>query len=127
MTALLSLLLGLGPAAVAGDEAFLEEVLPVLEEHCIHCHADEEPAGELDLERLTDPATAQGESRTWALVRQAITDGAMPPESVRSRPAPEELIAVLRWIEVSFPDLSAPQAAPPAWTTPPTSTSPPTG
>lgn len=117
MSALLSILLGLGPAALAGDEAFLEEVLPVLEEHCIHCHADEEPAGELDLERLTDPATAQGESRTWALVRQAITDGAMPPESVRSRPAPEELTAVLHWIEASFPDLTAPQAAPPGRTT----------
>jgi len=117
VTALLSILLGLSPAAVAGDDTFLGEVLPVLEEHCVHCHAEPDPAGQLDLERFTDAAAARDEPRTWARVRAALAEGAMPPESVRRRPAPDELAAVLGWIEATFQDLSTPQAAPPGRTT----------
>jgi len=89
----LALLGGQGP-----DDDFAAHVRPVLERHCLECHAGEDPSGDLDLAcfRTAEDALASGD---WRRVRRMLAEGRMPPAIVAERPTDVEVAQVLAWIE----------------------------
>ncbi len=89
------------PAARAED-GFTETVLPFLQRHCVECHSGEDPAGELDLDRLRSREDARAARSTWRRVHAELRWDEMPPAFVEERPSEEERRAVQEWIRATF-------------------------
>jgi len=101
--ALPALFLAAFSAAAQQEDVFAERVAPVLERHCVDCHAEPGPAGELDLSAFADESAALLATDVWPRVRRQLATAAMPPPTVDERPDASELAAVLDWIEERFP------------------------
>ncbi|MBX3440505.1 MAG: DUF1549 domain-containing protein, partial [Planctomycetaceae bacterium] len=96
---------GADPAAID----FAHEVVPILRQHCIECHAGSEAKGGMSLNSrstLLDAAAVvpgrADESRLLELVRSADPDEQMPPQD-RNRLSDEEVATLRRWIEAGAP------------------------
>jgi hypothetical protein len=93
-------------ALCAPADTFESDVKPFLKANCVLCHAGENPAGGLDLNRfLSLDATAALASRDkWELVSQKLLSGEMPP-SAMPRPPAEGIVAVRAWVESEYAHL----------------------
>ncbi|MBL8839936.1 MAG: DUF1592 domain-containing protein [Planctomycetes bacterium] len=92
------------PFAFAGepppaDVEFARDVLPLLRDSCLDCHAGAEPAASLALDRCLDEAGARATAGIWRRVRDKLERGEMPPPDA---PAADEalLAAAQRWLDV---------------------------
>ncbi len=74
-----SLLPSLLATALAQEPDFARDVLPLLRDSCLDCHAGAEPAASLALDGITDEAQARASSGTWRRVRDKLECGEMPP------------------------------------------------
>jgi len=62
------------------DEAFKENVLPVLQKYCFGCHGPKKQKGKIRLDQL-DPDLVKGKStETWHDALNMLNLGKMPPE-----------------------------------------------
>ncbi len=62
------------------DEAFKEDVLPVLQKNCFGCHGPKKQKGKIRLDQL-DPDLVKGKStETWHDALNMLNLGKMPPE-----------------------------------------------
>ena len=98
---ILSLLINVGWLAAgtsAAQDAFLKTVRPFLARNCFACHGDKLKTADLNLEIFRDPAAAAHARTVWEKVFDKLRTGQMPPPG-RPAPAPEEVRAVLEWIE----------------------------
>lgn len=87
------------PAAL--EARFAEELLPLLEAHCLACHGERATKGGLDLRPWQSAGAAQVDLELLALVRQRMEAGEMPPAE-RARPTREALAAALDWIDAAL-------------------------
>ncbi len=89
---------------------FARDILPILSDHCFHCHGQDEKtrAAGLRLDtaagalRETDRVIVPGRSAASELLRRiASTDPAemMPPPSAKRRPTAAQIALVRRWID----------------------------
>jgi uncharacterized membrane protein len=102
-----------------GSALFEKQVLPLLEERCVKCHAGSEPAAKLDLRTragllnggVTGPAIVPG-SAGKSLLYQRVKAGQMPLGGPQLAAA--DLETIRRWIEqgAHATEASAPAAEP---------------
>ena len=83
------------------QDAFREQVLPLLERYCVDCHSQEGPEAGIVLDRFEDQAAAVEDGRTWLRVREAIEGHIMPPKG-EPQPSSRELEVLIGWIENDF-------------------------
>lgn len=64
--------------------------------HCVGCHGPDVQEGDVRLDALV--TDSGGDAARWAVVRDQIRSGVMPPED-EPRPKPAEVAAVTGWID----------------------------
>jgi hypothetical protein len=91
--------------ARADDSLFRDQVAPVLEQRCVHCHSGATPKGSLSLATAVDvlkggdsgPAVVPGKPDESALLE--MIEGERPQMPKKEKPlAPEEIAVIRRWI-----------------------------
>jgi mono/diheme cytochrome c family protein len=97
---LLVLGLAAGTAPAAGED-FTRDGLAFVEKHCLHCHGDKKPKGDLDLHRYRDATAVLKDRKVWQAVLDRVRAGEMPPPK-RPQPAPGEVEAFVRSVEAVF-------------------------
>jgi len=80
------------------ESRFASEVRPFVERYCFECHGSNRPEAELDLSRDATLAVVAGNMRQWALVRDRLQAGEMPPEDAKRQPSPAERAIVVAWL-----------------------------
>jgi hypothetical protein len=95
--------------APRGDDVdFARDVLPLLKDSCLDCHAGKEPEAGLSFESFAGEADARARPGVWRKVRDKLHAGEMPPPS-EPRPDGKLLAAAQRWLDVRL------RAGPGAW------------
>jgi mono/diheme cytochrome c family protein len=103
------------PAVNLAAVSFKEQVLPILEQHCVECHGGEKPQGGVKVEEglilttyddilygsFNGPVIEPGNVEDSYLIEQVVT-GRMPKEGDRLTPAEIEIITA--WIEAGAPN-----------------------
>ena len=82
---------GLGdesPAFQKLGDAFRREIRPILDQHCMKCHAADVQEGTLDLEQFATLEDVRRSTTTWLKVAEMLDNGEMPPKKA-PQPAPE--------------------------------------
>jgi len=77
------------------------DVKPFLAKHCIACHGPKKLEGDLALDLLDADMKESTSAARWAVVRERIESGEMPPED-KPRPAKGEIDKVLAWIKAEM-------------------------
>ncbi len=100
---ILGLVLAIGGVAAAEgadalDERFGAVVAPFLKDHCLACHGEVKPGGDLNLARFGGPEAVVGELDQWEAVAEQVEAGTMPPAKAKSRPSTERRVEFVAWI-----------------------------
>jgi hypothetical protein len=81
---------GDGSVAIAQDPSEVAKVIvPFVEKHCVHCHGETKPKGELSLHAFKDEASILKARKTWLSVLDQLNAGEMPPRG-RAQPSFDE-------------------------------------
>lgn len=88
-------------AFVANMELFERDVRPFLKAHCIGCHGPKKLEGDLSLDLLDPDMRESTSGARWAVVRDKIDNGEMPPDD-RPQPKRDEVDKVLAWIKAEM-------------------------
>ena len=80
------------------EDAFAEEVAPVLVENCIDCHGGPTPKADLDLSAFRSGEQAQAAPGIFQGVRERVRAGEMPPGLLGPLPEAQRR-ALLGWID----------------------------
>jgi hypothetical protein len=79
------------PAACSADFA-----VTFLQQHCIRCHGSSKQEGEIRLDHLTSYVSR--DAKLWALVREQLHEGNMPPAEEK-QPSKSESMRLVEWID----------------------------
>ena len=85
-------------ASAENMAAYKDEVRPFLEKHCIGCHGPKKLKGDLALDLLDPDMKESTSAARWAVVRDQLENGDMPPDD-KPQPPPEQSDKVLAWIK----------------------------
>lgn len=97
--ALVGLCVGAGGAfADATDDAFANQVKPLVEKYCIRCHGDKKPKGGLDLKAYANAAAAVSDRKRWTQVYERVAAEEMPPED-SPQPSKTEREILTHWVQ----------------------------
>lgn len=89
---------------------FSREVLPILSEHCTHCHGPDEKARKAKLRLDTEvgatggaePVIVRGKSVASEFIKRLTStdpDEVMPPPKEKSRLTPQQIATLKRWVD----------------------------
>ena len=78
-------------------EAFGREIRPILDQHCMKCHAADVQEGTLDLEQFATLADVRRSTKTWLKVAEMLDNGEMPPKKA-PQPSPERRQRLRGWV-----------------------------
>lgn len=92
---------GEGQSAAAGSEQFERVVKPFLTQHCVSCHGNEEPNGDLRLDALPPDFATPRVASQWIEVMDLLNLGEMPPAD-KPRPDIDQLRSVTAWISAEL-------------------------
>ena len=70
------------------------QLMPFLELHCFDCHGDGAKKGGLAMDKLSEKLEDPEAFATWERIYERAINGEMPPQKVKDRPGPVELIKV---------------------------------
>jgi hypothetical protein len=82
----------------AKKPTFANDVRPVVAKYCVTCHNAAKARGGLNLEKMTDEATALKSPKSWEKVADMLRSATMPPRD-KPQPTVAELDAVNTWID----------------------------
>ncbi len=91
------------PASAEGSlgrlaEEYPEQILPLVQKHCLKCHSAEKKKGGLDLASFGTVADVRSHSRTWQKVLRRLRDGEMPPRN-SPQPSGADRKRLIEWSE----------------------------
>ena len=89
-----------GDQPVAFDalgEQFGREIRPILDRHCMKCHAADVQEGTLDLEQFAKLEDVRRSTKTWLKVAEMLDNGEMPPKKA-PQPSPEVRKRLRAWV-----------------------------
>jgi Protein of unknown function (DUF1592)/Protein of unknown function (DUF1588)/Protein of unknown function (DUF1587)/Protein of unknown function (DUF1585)/Protein of unknown function (DUF1595) len=75
----------LGPTSARGD-GFDQNVRPLLQQHCLRCHGEMKPKGEVNLAKFANEESLRRDPELWLRVVDALVERTMPPKSNRAGP-----------------------------------------
>ncbi len=76
---------------------FTREIRPILDAHCMECHATDVQEGTLDLEKFAKFDDVRGSTKTWLKVAEMLDNGEMPPKTAR-QPSAERRKRLRNWV-----------------------------
>ncbi len=65
-------------------------IVPFVEKHCVHCHGEKKPKGDLSLHTFKDDESILKAHKTWLMVLEKVRSGEMPPKG-KSQLSPQEV------------------------------------
>lgn len=93
---------------------YQQDILPLLEQHCLDCHDEASRKGELNLEKFSDLATIRNDPKTWQSVLHQLEIGEMPPaKKNRVAPTDDERKALVTWTQTYLDTEARSQAGDP--------------
>lgn len=102
------MLLGSASFNLADDaQQFDQQFRPLLASHCVSCHGDNKPKGNLRLDNLPLDLADAASRAHWSAVVERLRTGEMPPKE-KPRPPEKEFQALIEWLE---PRVAAADAA----------------
>ncbi len=93
----LSVMAGAAESSPSSASELERLVRPFLERHCVDCHGEEKPKGDLTLRGIQVDFSDEAQVDTWQAVLEKLELGEMPPKK-RPRPDVDALKQVTRWI-----------------------------
>ena len=78
------------------------QVLQFIQAQCLNCHNAKTNAGDLNLEPFRGPRTFDENRDIWENVAARLRANEMPPARVKQRPPPEDVSAVVSWLDSEF-------------------------
>ena len=78
-------------------EAFGREIRPILDQHCMKCHAADVQEGTLDLEQFAKLEDVRRSTTTWLKVAEMLDNGEMPPKKA-PQPSLERRQRLRTWV-----------------------------
>ncbi|MCX6604203.1 MAG: DUF1592 domain-containing protein [Acidobacteria bacterium] len=99
-TATLGTALGQGEARAELDSRFTRTVRPFLENYCLSCHGQRDPAAQLDLSGFTTMAGVLQDGRRASQILERLEAEEMPPKGAR-HPMPHQRRAALDWFHAA--------------------------
>jgi len=87
----------------SGTPGLESRVKPFFTAHCVKCHGPKQPKGELALHTLRNVPTSGEELEKWETILDMLESSEMPPAD-EPQPDPDEMQAVIQWIESSMRD-----------------------
>ncbi|MBA4032409.1 MAG: chromosome segregation protein, partial [Planctomyces sp.] len=111
----------IAPHAIAAETApvasprkpvnFSRDLLPILSDHCFHCHGPDAKSRQADLrldrpEAVLDVVVKPGDTQhslLWERVVSSDPDDMMPPPEIKRRLTPEQIQTLKTWIEEGAP------------------------
>lgn len=86
-------------AAVQGSVArFEDQVLPLLDRYCLHCHSSDDPSGGITLDRFDQPEQLLRDVPTWLAMARTQRHQQMPPAG-EDQPEDAERQLLAEWAE----------------------------
>ncbi|MEW4455187.1 DUF1592 domain-containing protein [Bremerella sp. JC817] len=79
-------------------EQFHADIVPILDQHCVHCHTADSPAGNVTLDEIDSPEQLYAHIRTWLKVARTQRDQFMPPQD-EDQPTDAQRQALITWAE----------------------------
>jgi mono/diheme cytochrome c family protein len=97
-------------AATAADQAFNDQVRPLLKKYCVECHGPEKAKGKLRLDQIADDFDSRANRDKWLLIVKRVKAGEMPTDG---RPAPpaKEIETLSEWVGAKASVADAKRAA----------------
>lgn len=86
------------PQLKQSAEQFHTDVLPILDQYCLHCHTTDAPSGNVALDRFDTPRQMFAQVRTWLKMAQTQHDQFMPPKE-EDQPSQAERKVLVTWAE----------------------------
>ncbi len=80
---------------------FERAVRPFLDTYCVRCHGPKKLEGDLSLDLLDPDMRESTSGARWAVVRDYIENGEMPPKG-EPKPAASEIEPVIEWIKAEM-------------------------
>jgi len=74
----------------ARADGFDQNVLPLVQKHCLRCHGEKKPKGGINLARFEDEEALRGDPELWVQVHDALTERSMPPPGNKAGPNEDE-------------------------------------
>jgi hypothetical protein len=98
-----AILFAAGLCATEADPAkeFERVGIPFITKHCVECHGDKDPKGELSLNVYKNEKTVLNGRKLWYKALTLIGNGEMPPDK-KPRPANDEIAAFTKSINAIF-------------------------
>ncbi len=78
-------------------EQFDRAIRPILDQHCMKCHAADVQEGTLDLEQFAKIDDVRRSTKTWLKVAEMLDNGEMPPKKA-PQPSPELRKRLRAWV-----------------------------
>ena len=101
-------------AASAGPSESAQEfdrvVKPFFATHCVKCHGETKPKGDLRLDNLSVDFTTAANATHWTDISDRMRAGTMPPAK-EPRPNPQQAVQVVEWIAARFAETEAARLA----------------
>jgi hypothetical protein len=85
------------PAFQKLSDEFGREIRPILDQHCMKCHAADVQEGTLDLEQFAKLEDVRRSTKTWLKVAEMLDNGEMPPKKAL-QPSPERRQRLRSWV-----------------------------
>ena len=85
------------PAFQKLADEFGREIRPILDQHCMKCHAADVQEGTLDLEQFARLEDVRRSTKTWLKVAEMLDNGEMPPKKA-PQPSPERRQRLRGWV-----------------------------
>ena len=76
--------------AVPANPDVTKVIVPFVEKHCVQCHGEKKPKGDLALDTFKDNDSILKAHKTWQTVVEKVRSGEMPPKG-KPRPSPQEI------------------------------------
>lgn len=86
------------PQLKQSAEQFHADVLPILDQYCLHCHTSDAPEGNVALDQFNSPQQMFAHVRTWLKMAETQTDQFMPPKD-EDQPSVAERKVLVTWAE----------------------------
>ncbi len=81
-----------------GQRQFDQHIAPVLQQHCLQCHAGEDPQGDLELSVLLGAENVALDQPVWGNILERVAAGDMPPADAEPKLELDERQRLSAWI-----------------------------
>ena len=85
------------PAFQGLRDSYRREIRPILDQHCMKCHAADVQEGTLDLEQFATLDDVRRSTTTWLKVAEMLDNGEMPPKKA-PQPSAERRRQLRGWV-----------------------------